>query len=256
MITDYPDTLAVVEYHVSDAPYSYPWGESRANFYNIWSAGLPWFDYDGLGDAWPIGSYESNFLTRQAVPTKVTMSVGAEHVSGNTYSVTSQTCLEESGDPLLLRIYSVMVEDWWPGTDQGEDKYHRNTFRAAATTEDAFLFPGECQVVTKTITPTYVTESNLKVIAWAQEALSAGPAEVHQASKDLYPFETLPAMGDYDNDGDVDLDDHTGFAGCMSGPDPGTPPSSTCLYFFDGDDDSDVDTEDFSSFQQEFTGPR
>ena len=65
LIDVYPDTFAVVEYHVSDA-YATPWGNQRKVFHgaNL----LPWFSYDGLFDAWPIETYESKFLARQQVP--------------------------------------------------------------------------------------------------------------------------------------------------------------------------------------------
>ena len=44
----YPDTFAVVAYHVDDLPWSLPWGDARGEFYNIWGDGIPWFAYDGL----------------------------------------------------------------------------------------------------------------------------------------------------------------------------------------------------------------
>lgn len=65
--------------------------------------------------------------------------------------------------------------------------------------------------------------------------------------------------GDFDGDGDVDLDDHVSFFDCLAGPgatpDP-TPPFTTddCLRAFDFDDDSDVDIGDFGGFQTAFTG--
>jgi hypothetical protein len=73
------------------------------------------------------------------------------------------------------------------------------------------------------------------------------------------PQPDLP--GDFDSDGDVDLDDYTVFADCLAGPDalpspslPGVTPQN-CLDAFDFDaPDGDVDVEDFSAFQATFTG--
>ena len=63
--------------------------------------------------------------------------------------------------------------------------------------------------------------------------------------------------GDYDEDGDVDLNDYAEFDGCLSGPwqaDDFITPSQDCLDVFDFDVDTDVDLEDFGAFQEVFTG--
>ena len=68
-----------------------------------------------------------------------------------------------------------------------------------------------------------------------------------------------PCAGDFDCDGDIDLDDAAAFVDCLEGPnvlpDP-TPPALTddCLDTFDADIDDDIDLVDFSVFQIEFTG--
>jgi beta-glucanase (GH16 family) len=60
--------------------------------------------------------------------------------------------------------------------------------------------------------------------------------------------------GDFDADGDVDLDDYAVFDDCVNGP--GATPSPTpptaagdCLLAFDFDDDADTDLADFAVFQ-------
>lgn len=69
-----------------------------------------------------------------------------------------------------------------------------------------------------------------------------------------------PAPGDFDGDGDVDLDDFLNFADCLAGADAvpaPTLPSVTgqdCLAAFDLDGDSDVDLQDFHGFQRAFGG--
>lgn len=179
------------------------------------------------------------------------MSVGAEVIAANTYRVTSRTCMEPGGVELDLRSYMVMVEDHYPATPT----YSRNTFREATGTTDFSLAAGECHVDVRDIAVVPETvESNFKVIAWAQVPAKVYPAEVHQAAKDAWPFETLPEVGDYDNDGDVDLDDHTEFPDCMSGPDPVVLPSQECRSAFDSDADDDVDLDDFAAFMVSFTG--
>jgi hypothetical protein len=67
-------------------------------------------------------------------------------------------------------------------------------------------------------------------------------------------------LGDFDTDGDVELDDYAFFADCMAGP--GATPSPAlpdvtpqdCLDAFDFEPDDDVDLADFEGFQLAFTG--
>lgn len=66
--------------------------------------------------------------------------------------------------------------------------------------------------------------------------------------------------GDFDGDGDVDLDDFTNYADCMAGPNATPSPiiggvtAQDCLDAFDSDSDLDVDADDFEEFQAGFTG--
>ena len=251
MIDSYADTLAVVEYHLWDG-YQLPWGADRGQvFYASIFQGTPCFVLDGMFDAWPISTYVTKFLAQEAVPTTVTMSVGAVPVGGDTYEVTIRTCLEPGAASVALRIYAVGVEDRYPSTPT----YSRNTFRAATATSDVTLSAGECDVQVRNITLTpQVSSKGLKIIVWAQEPFSSWPADVYQSAKQVWTFEPLPLTGDYDNDGDTDMDDYLQFPGCMSGPDPAASPPAECLSAFDSDGDVDVDLEDFQAFTLSYSG--
>ncbi|MCK4340778.1 MAG: hypothetical protein KAY37_03535 [Phycisphaerae bacterium] len=62
----------------------------------------------------------------------------------------------------------------------------------------------------------------------------------------------VPRPGDYDHDGDVDLDDFEHWPACMTGPDE-VPYPEGCAPF-DFNTDEDVDLGDFADFQEAFTG--
>ena len=62
--------------------------------------------------------------------------------------------------------------------------------------------------------------------------------------------------GDFDGDGDVDLDDYAVFAACLNGPEVSTPPAGCTPEEFDLADllgDNDVDLGDFGEFCQAFS---
>ena len=69
----------------------------------------------------------------------------------------------------------------------------------------------------------------------------------------------FPGDCDYDDDGDVDLNDLGAYLQCLSGPgttqDPAPPFTiESCLAAFDTDCDDDIDVRDFASFQVRFAG--
>jgi len=73
-------------------------------------------------------------------------------------------------------------------------------------------------------------------------------------------LDTSRVPGDFDQDGDVDLDDYAVLTDCLAGPDATPAPTDPqvtaqeCLDVFDSDVDDDVDVEDFASFQNQYTG--
>ncbi|MHC4427178.1 MAG: hypothetical protein ACYS0D_01050 [Planctomycetota bacterium] len=219
------DTLALLTFHLWDG-YQLPWGSIRAqNFYNSIFLGTPCFVHDGNYDAWPIDTYVNKFLTRQSVPTTVTMSIFAEETSPNRYDTTVEVCLEAGAPPVNLRIYTVLAEDNYPIIDPQGNLLARNFFRVAAPTTDVSLAAGECAEVNNLmIAPPVTEQANMRLVAWAQAPGTHGPLNVYQAAIDAFPFEPPapdPCPWDCGNDdGEVGINDFLAMLADWGGPGP------------------------------------
>lgn len=200
LITNYPD-FVVVEYHCYDA-YATTWGDARALFYDVEGTGYPWFAYDGLFDAWPIGTYESNLVQRLAVPTDVTLALSGVELAADTWEFTAEVCVEAGGVGKNMRIYMVQALDKYPTSPT----YSRNTFQQAAATEDVTVAAGACVDVVRTFTFDATSMANpedIAVMAWAQQPLPGIPAEVHQAAQIKWPFVEPALFADGFESGDL-----------------------------------------------------
>ena len=184
---EYPDTFAVIQIHQGD-DYASEWGQTRINFYGV--TAYPTFFYDGLWDAWPYTTYASKFVGRQAVATDVTVAVVAAQQNGPTFEVSVTVCVEEDGAGKPMRVYAAQVLDNQPQTPS----YSRNCAMQGATLGDIMLLPGQCETLTTTFTfddESWSRPEDIRIIAWAQEPESSGPAEVFQAGKLSWPFSAL-----------------------------------------------------------------
>lgn len=220
LINNYPENFAVIQHHLSDG-YEVPYNRARFIFYG--GTGVPTFMYDGLFDAWPYSTYQSKLQQRLAIPTDVTMRVGAEHLGGNSYRIQIEACREEVAGDLDVRIHAVIVQDYYPSSPS----YSRNSFRLDSGTSVVTLHPGACHYEERDVTVSASwTLSNLKIIAWVQRPTETGPADVYQAAKDVYPFDSLGpdlCAGDSNCDDGVDFGDINPFVQamlCASEPDP------------------------------------
>ncbi|MBN1512217.1 MAG: hypothetical protein JXB13_09405 [Phycisphaerae bacterium] len=200
MLDTYPDTFTFVQYHASDG-YESAWSDQRGgSFYPGWEY-IPWTWFDGLTAIVGSSGFTTAYNARQQVPTDVTVALSGDPVSGTTYEVTAAVCLEAGGTAKTVRLYVVQVLDHWPT----EVTYSRNGFKQAAATADLALTPGQCQTVVRSFTfdaASWASQSNIRIIAWVQQPLSTGPAEVYQAHSMSWPF---PAGADCNDNGVPDL---------------------------------------------------
>lgn len=162
--------------------YELPWGVTRSNFYSV--TGYPTAYFDGVDryvGGYAYDAYHSAYNARRAVATDVTLWMTAETGTGQTYDVEVQVGIEQGGQGKTMRVYIVQVLDHWPNVVS----YSRNGFKQAASTVDVTLSPGEQETIERTFTldaDSWNHLDDVKIIAWAQEPLAGGPAEVYQAA--------------------------------------------------------------------------
>jgi len=95
--------------------------------------------------------------------------------------------------------------------------------------------------------------------AYSGDDVAWGPAQFTSGdswNQDYWPYleVVFDLPGDYDEDGDVGLEDFAHWDDCMTGPEGG--PCDVDCVPFDFNDDTDVDLQDFTSFMEVFSAPR
>ena len=198
MIDDYPDTLALISIHDGDA-YEVPWGTARDAFYQ--AAWTPFANWDGLEDAWPINTYESKFIARQAVPTDVTIDMEVFGPAAM-WEVRATVCIEPGGTGKTMKVFMAQVLDHY-----GPTNFDRNMVQDGSAGVEITVAPGECMLVTENFVLNSVSQAspdNVKCFAWAQDPVlvynpqvqyippnwyGAWFGEVYQGGKALAPFQ-------------------------------------------------------------------
>ena len=198
---DYPDTFALLGLHHSDA-FATPWGNARFSYYSPIFAGYPTFVYDGLSDNWPTSVYEANFLSRQAIPTDVTLSVSATQIQDEAFEISTEVCIEPDGTGKSLRIHLVQSLETYPDARA----YARNTVMQGVAGIDVTVAAGACETVVHPITfdaASWARYEQIQLTVIAQEPVAAAPAEVHQATQITWPFNNDAIFADGFESGDT-----------------------------------------------------
>lgn len=204
MIDAHPDNLALMEIHDGDS-YEVPWGTTRDAYYQAgWT---PFACWDGLQDAWPINTYESKFLARQAIPTDVTIDV-LVFGPADTWSVHATVCVEAGGTGKDMNVWMAQLLDHY-----GPVNFDRNKVQDGSTATLVSLGPGECTTVVESFTLNALSQASpddVKFFVWAQDPVKvydpevqniggtwygAYFAEVYQAGKALAPFKGVLVNG-------------------------------------------------------------
>lgn len=214
----YPDTIALLQEHVSSSDaYAIAWGKSRFVSYPI-TGSIPTTFYDGTfrlvgtdpneggGD---YDTYLNAYLDRQAVPTDVTLELGAESEDkppfehgfafdgGPTFTFRARVGIPEGAPPRTVWVYIVRALDYYPFPHTYT--YYRNCLMEAAATEEVNLVPGERVTVERTMTfdpASWAQKNDIRVLAWVQVPGTSGYREVYQARKIDWPLPPLFPVGD------------------------------------------------------------
>lgn len=195
MLVDYPDSLAAIEYHITDA-YQFDWGFDRGvDFYLI--AGVPYAWFDG-GNPFPggtgdpntqYGEYVQRYTQRMTVPTDVVLAAGAQPVPGEPQErwVNVRVAIEPGGVAKTMRLYMVQVLDHYPD----DPPYSRNTAIQALDPEVVTVSPGDDVVVSRLVElsgDSWQRKPDVRLVVWVQEVAETRPAEVYQALTVYWPF--------------------------------------------------------------------
>ncbi len=186
-----PGQFAGVVYHLNDS-YTYPWGTDRGTFYGVSTTPVMWLDgTEGFAGTYAGMSYIPKVYEHLDLTTDVVLDLGAEPSgSSSTFAIDLNVLVEPSGEPRNLRIYIVHALDWYPA----DPTYSRQCFRQALEPLDVVVNPGDSVRLTQEMTfdPTsWSNPENIRIVAWAQDIDSSGPAQVYQAATLAWPLQPL-----------------------------------------------------------------
>lgn len=206
LIDSYGSSVVYLGLH--GPPHEHPWATARKAYYPFY--GYPTYMIDGLNDSWygdyPWENWDDDTDARLVVPTDVTLEL--EAVDGATAAervLTATACIEAGGVGKSMRIYIGQILDGYPPTAAN---FTRNGLRQMAATEDIVLAAGECAEVTRAITLEAEDLAVLELVsfvAWAQDDLPSGLAEVYQATQLDWPEHYEGIFGDGFETGDISM---------------------------------------------------
>jgi hypothetical protein len=200
--------------------------------------------------------YNTTYTSRKNVATDLSIALGGELVSGQTYRITARVKIDAGGVAKTMRINMVHALDHWPTSS--DNRYRNCLMNPSVTYQTVTLQPGhQIDVVRDFVfnSTSWAHQSDIRIIGWAQTTASAGPANVYNAKMISWPLTPLPAKGDLNCDGAVDPFDIDAFVLALSDPVAYAAAYPTCdLYLADANNDSNVDAFDIDPFVDLLTG--
>ena len=178
-----------MQVHGSDS-YSTAWGDARNSFYSVpgyptvWLNGLLKIEGSYGSPGANYSQIRSRYMQLANEATDVTINMCGSSVDGDTYSVSAQVGIENSGSSKTMTIHIVQVLHDYPSSPS----YNYGCFKQGSG-QTITLTPGETQDVTFEFDLDSSSQShteNVYYLAWAQTTNTSGPSEVYQAEKHVH----------------------------------------------------------------------
>ena len=209
LIDNYPDDVVMLQIHVWQDGYDFPWTNARATFYGV--TGIPDVWFDGLvnhhGSHGTVqanyNSLQSKLLQRLTVPTTVSIEMYGEEVSGKIYNIIAKVTQEPGAPSGGAKIYMLPILDHYPVM-----AYYRNCPMQAAHEESFLLLAGETVTIEHQFTfdsYSWAHQNDIRIACWVTRA-EPGPTEVWNAEMMFWPFpEPSNCPADINGDGEVNV---------------------------------------------------
>jgi thiol-disulfide isomerase/thioredoxin len=183
VIDQNPDNIVGFQVHGSD-DYTCSWGNSRLSFYGV--SGFPTVYLDGwwsqVGSYGSISGNASNISNGMNAclnrPTDVVISAVGQEITGSQYKITWDVGVEAGGTAKSVRFYAVQALDVWPASGS----HYFNCVIQHQNETVLSLTPGSTQTIEQTFNlsgTSLSNKDNVKYIAWAQDVVGSGPAQIH-----------------------------------------------------------------------------
>lgn len=206
-----PNDVAVVQYHGSDAFENAFTLSRRDQFYFV--DAYPTWVWDGVRrrvGSNLVGTIPTDYATRNATATDVTVQQHAEQLNSNTWRVTAIFGVEEAGTAKTVHLNTLRTLNHYPGQEFGT--HYSNCCMANALEQTVTIQPGETHEFVNTFVIDSVSmarQTDISFISFAQADRVGSQALVYNANIMHWPFNAPPPAtpGDADRDGDVDLTD-------------------------------------------------
>jgi hypothetical protein len=183
-----PDTVVALYLHRSDG-FEPAWGDWRKSVFYHYGYIL----YTMI-DAFLQSStslFQTHIDQRLAVPTDVTLSLGATEIDSTSVLVTAEICVEPTGVVTTMKAHVFDILDYLPTTEVWYRNCVRQGFQLGAVT----VAPGTCVGLQQAIifdVTSLARPDDIKVAAFVEEPVELTPGEVYQAEIITWP---LPATG-------------------------------------------------------------
>jgi len=179
-----PDTLVSVWIHRSDG-YQIPWGDWRKSVFYHYGY-VPYTMIDATIQS-SSGMFQTHINQRLAVPTDVTLSLGATEIDAGSVMVSAEVCVEPTGTTTAMNLHILDVLDYLPTSPT----WYRNCARQGFQLGTITVAPGTCVGVQQPVvfgSDSLARPADIKIAGFVEEPLDIGPGEVYQAAMISWPL--------------------------------------------------------------------